>query len=79
MENYFICHLLGIYLKQDIPSHVKNGTVSMVTNKGIFGIRLGFLMTEPIRKKYHANDKADDIPKGTVGLKKVRLKSCALH
>ena len=49
------------------------------TDKGTFGIRKGFLMTEPIKKKYHTNDKANDIPKGTVGLKRVRSEPCALH
>ena len=36
-------------------------------------------MTEPVKKKYHTNDKANDIPKGTVGLKRVRSEPCALH
>ena len=52
--------------------------LTMVIDKGIFGIRLGFLMTEPVRK-YHTNDKADNISKGTIGLKRVHVKPCAQH
>ena len=36
-------------------------------------------MTEPIRKNYHTNDKVDNIPKKTVGVKRVRPKPYALH
>ena len=49
------------------------------TDKGIFEIRKGFLMTEPIKKKYHINDKVDDIPKGIIGLKRACSEPCALH
>ena len=36
-------------------------------------------MTEPVRKNYHTNDKVDNIPKRTVGVKRVRPKPYALH
>ena len=58
------------------PSTTKEYATIIV--KGIFGIKKGILTIEPVSKKYHTNDKADN-PNPAVGLKKTHLEPCTLH